>query len=355
MGAWTRIVALACALVLQAACGAEAERASTVPPPLETPAPSGANGVGRADLVLGDDAQRVGLVAYYPIAQGASAPSAASQMSEPHIANLTSRFGADASWQLAAGRGYALADAPIAEGRWPVIVFAPGWRLAAHDYRALLEDLASRGFVVLAIAESPEAPSPPYAQTAAAINAVVGDARALAESGEGLGRGMDGARIAAMGHSVGGAAAALAASENETIGAVVNLDGDFGGESEHALVRRPILYLTGSDAREPERTHERRARTWARVSGNAPRSEALQASALRHLDFLDASLIRDAIPADRRENRFGDLPPHRGIVLASTLSAAFFDETLRARPGAFETALRVTPEVARAATVAVGG
>jgi dienelactone hydrolase len=337
-----RNIALACLLTLQAACGAEAERATHVPTPLVTPAPTGAHGVGYQTRSFGG----VEVVAYYPIAErGAASPAA--QMTEPHIANLSTRFGAHVSARLAAGRGHARADAPIAQSVWPVIVFAPGWRLAAHDYRTLLEDVASRGYVVLAIAQSPPSERPPYVESAEAINAIV---TALSTpGGDAFSQALDATQIGVMGHSVGGAAASLAASENEAIDAVVNLDGDFGGESEHALVRRPILFLTGSNPRELTHTHERRARTWARITTDVDFARAVQVRAMRHFDFLDAALLREEIPERRQENRFGTLAPERGIALASALSAAFFDQTLRGQADAFGVALAATAEAGRPA------
>jgi dienelactone hydrolase len=337
-----RNIALVGALTLLAACGAEAERAGYVPTPLETPAPSGTHGVGYQTRVIGG----VNVIAYYPTATRAAATPAA-QMTEPHIDNLTARFGADASARLAAGRGHAGENAPIAQSVWPVIVFAPGWRLAAHDYRTLLEDIASRGYVVLAIADSPASERPPYEETANAINAVV-NGLATAES-DAFMQSLDTTQIGAMGHSVGGAASSLAASQNEAIDAVVNLDGDFGGASEHALVRRPILYLTGSDPREQTHTHERRTRTFARITTDVDFAQAVQVRALRHFDFLDVALLRNEIREERRENRFGTLAPARGIALSSALSAAFFDQTLRGEADAFGLALAATPEAGRPA------
>lgn len=342
-----RNIALACLLTLQAACGAEAERATHVPTPIETPAPTGAHGVGYQTRSFGDANRSVDVIAYYPTATIAATASPAAQMTEPHIDNLSARFGQQISARLAAGRGFATASAPIAEGSWPVIVFAPGWRLAAHDYRTLLEDMASRGYVVLAVAQSPTSERPPYLETAAAIETIVS---ALAVPGDdAFTQALDTSRIGAMGHSVGGAAASLAASKSDTIAAVVNLDGDFGGESEHALVRRPILYLTGAHPQEQTHTHERRARTWARITTDVDFAQAVQVRALRHFDVLDAALLREEIPEDRRQHSFGTLAPARGIALASALSAAFFDETLRGQADAFGLALAATPEAGRPA------
>lgn len=349
-----RAVAVALALVLQLSCGAESERPNAPAiAAVETPAPGGEHGVGRRQGLTGADGAQLPLIAYYP-ADAEPALSAAARMPSADVNQLTRRFGAEAAMALAQGRGYAVADAPVAAGRWPVLVFAPGWGLAAYDYRALLEDIASRGFVVLAIERTQDEGRPPYEETAAQIDAAVGAVRALAANPrDAFARALDSARIGAFGHSVGGAAAALAASQNSAIGAVANLDGDFGGRSETARPGQPMFYLISDDPREPARTMERRAHIWARVSADSDAAISAQARVLRHFNFLDAALVQAAIPADRRAGRFGEIDAARGLAISGALTAAFFDEQLRGRGGAFVAALGTTPEAMPGVAVAI--
>lgn len=345
-----RAVAMVLALAMLPACGADAERPSAPAiEPVVTPAPGGVHAVGRRQDLTEPDGAPLAAIAYYPAAGVQGSISWAAAMPRDHADSLILRFGATAATALAQGRGHALADAPIAPGPWPVLVFAPGWRLTAYDYRALLEDLASRGFVVLAIERSPDQARPPFDETAAQIEAVVATVRALAaDSRSDFARALDARHIGVLGHSVGGAAAALAAVADSGIGAVANLDGDFGGASEMARPGQPMFYLTSVDPREPVRTRERRQRIWARVSADSDAAEAVQMRVLRHFNFLDAALVQDAIPADLRAGRFGEIDPTRGLAMSGALTAAFFDEHLRARPGALAATLEATPEAALA-------
>jgi predicted dienelactone hydrolase len=48
-------------------------------------------------------------------------------------------------------RAHAVPDAPPAQGRYPVLVFEPGLGKKPRDYTALLEDLASHGYIVVGI------------------------------------------------------------------------------------------------------------------------------------------------------------------------------------------------------------
>ena len=50
-------------------------------------------------------------------------------------------------------RTHAFEDAPLAVGRkrWPVVLFSHGMSWPVDNYQSLLEDLASRGFVVVAV------------------------------------------------------------------------------------------------------------------------------------------------------------------------------------------------------------
>jgi|CXWL01.1.fsa_nt_gi dienelactone hydrolase len=343
-----RFAAVAIALTLQLACGggADAERTPALAP-VETPAPGGERAVGWRNDLVGADGAHLDWIAYYPAATGEGALSAPA-MPDTHVENLTRRFGADVARALAEGRGHGGENRAVSPGSWPVLVFAPGWRLSAYDYRALLEDLASRGFVVLAIETSPPTERPPYAETAAQIEAAIAAAQAMsARADSDFARGLDVSRIGVIGHSVGGAAAALAASETGAVRAVVNLDGDFAGASEMARPDQPMLYLTSVDPREPARTMERRARVWARVSRDSDAAEAVRLPVFRHFNFLDAALVQAAVPAADRTGRFGDIDATRGLELSGALSAAFFDEHLRGRLGAFDAALEATPEGVR--------
>lgn len=166
---------------------------------------------------------------------------------------------------------HAVFDAPIATARaaWPVVIFSPGYGAPRAVYGGLVADLASRGYVVIALDHPYES-----AVVQLADGRVVGPAplEALADRegvrhmdrqvvvrsadvrfvldrltrGDGLGPlagRLDLARIAAVGHSFGGATAVLAASGDPRIRAAADVDGMLYGDVRGANLSGPLLLL----------------------------------------------------------------------------------------------------------------
>jgi pimeloyl-ACP methyl ester carboxylesterase len=106
-------------------------------------------------------------------------------------------------------------DVAPAPGRFPVIVYSPGSNSPAIQNELLGEFLASQGYIFVA--------SPSWGglgdleSTARDLEYLVAYARTLPNA--------DPARVALMGHSLGGVAVVQVASRNPSISAVVSLDG----------------------------------------------------------------------------------------------------------------------------------
>jgi dienelactone hydrolase len=153
--------ALACGLVLAAA------------PPFELPAPSGPHAVGTTSWTLTDPARaeayvpgerrRVKVVAWYPVSAASSAGRPAARgVRAPYLREGVDEARVFASLIRAQPGSYdAIADVethavieapPLPGGRLPAILFAAGYGGVASAHAALVEDLASHGYVVLAIA-----------------------------------------------------------------------------------------------------------------------------------------------------------------------------------------------------------
>src|SRR5918911_3079620 len=147
---------------------------------------------------------------------------------------------------------HATASPPVSAERptWPVLVFLPGWGSPREEYSGLCADLASRGYVVVAL-------SHPYESTVSVLadGRVVGtavgasvlganmadmtpiraaDSRfvldqlgrlAEVEPGSSLVGHLDVRHTGIVGHSMGGAAAAQAVAEDARFLVGVNLDG----------------------------------------------------------------------------------------------------------------------------------
>src|SRR5262249_19161994 len=146
-------------------------------------------------------------------------------------------------------------NAPVADGRHPVVVFSPGFTATFTDYTFLLEDLASRGYLVAAINHTYDATAVEFpdgrlekslfgshltsythsdAQTLAFVAAVrladikfvLDTLQRLAAEGDGPFTGkLDLSRIALAGHSLGGLTTILGLQSDRRFASAVILDG----------------------------------------------------------------------------------------------------------------------------------
>jgi len=117
----------------------------------------------------------------------------------------------------------ALRDAPVRQGKFPVVIYAPSHSAYAIENADLCEFLASQGYIVIASASlGPRS----HAMTAdlegaeaqaADIGFLTGYAHTLAQA--------DSGRIAVVGHGWGALAGVLAAARDDRIRALVSLDG----------------------------------------------------------------------------------------------------------------------------------
>lgn len=184
---------------------------------------------------------------------------------------------------------HAMPHAPVSDARrtWPVVIFSPGYGAPRAFYTGLAADLASRGYVVLAVDHPYEA-----AVTQLADGRVVGPAQYYGRGnteriaymerqipvrvadlrfaldqltrpgaiGPQLAGRLDANRVAAAGHSFGGATAVLAASEDPRIRAAADIDGMLYGPVRGEALQGPLLLLesdhdgTGFRARYVEAT-----------------------------------------------------------------------------------------------------
>jgi len=307
--------------------------------PIEAVQPRGPYAVGVAALPAAHGAADGRL--YYPAGDGGAAP--APSMTPERSRMLERRFGPAVASALDRAITAARRDAPSLPGPFPLVIFQPGANMGSDDYRLLIEDLASRGYAVLALnpRHSPGASRERYAAAADEILAALARVRA---DGSPLFAEVDATRLAFVGHSLGGAAGILALSRAP--GAVaVNLDGDLPPGSA-APPEASILYVLGQTAGEAERSRNRRADVWRGLSGGSDNDEALQVATMKHFDFTDAALLQARIPPDLRRPRFGEIGGDRAHALTGDLVAAFLDSRLKGEPEAWAAALERYPEAA---------
>ena len=141
---------------------------------------------------------------------------------------------------------HAVRDAQAANGKFPVVIYAPSYSAPAIENADLCEYLASQGYVVLSSASQGTHSRPMTSDLdgvetqAADISYLIGYASTLAQS--------DSSKVAVVGFSWGGLANVFAAAKDARVKALVSLDG--------SLRSYPQLVDGGKDAAKyvtPER------------------------------------------------------------------------------------------------------
>ncbi|MEV4355227.1 hypothetical protein [Nonomuraea sp. NPDC049625] len=136
---------------------------------------------------------------------------------------------------------------------------------------------------------------------------------------------LDTARAAVTGHSIGGAAALLAARQDPRFAAVIDLDGA-PHDPEPRPFRQPVLALTHPVDPADNPTYIPRLSQVLDLS--TATSYRLTVPGTAHLTFTDAPFYLPPVPA-----LAGSLGRTAGLRLTTATSAAFLDATLRGKPG----------------------
>jgi hypothetical protein len=236
-------------------------------------------------------------------------------------------------------------NAPVADGVHPVVVFSPGYTATATDYTFLLEDLASRGYIVAAINHTYEATAVEL-QDGHLARSVVGshlggpvlrknwplssavsvrllDLKFVLTEIESLNSRRDSpfagkldlGKIAVAGHSLGGLTAFLAIESDPRLKAAVMLDAPVP-EALGSATRKPVLLIAAG--RQQWRAEE--CHLWNNLQG--PRL-AVDLSGTEHVAFSDwIWLARDAV-------KVGAMGPEKTMEAVRDYVAAFLDANLR--------------------------
>ncbi|MFI6732417.1 alpha/beta hydrolase family protein [Nonomuraea sp. NPDC050451] len=252
--------------------------------------------------------------------------------------------------------------AAVAGGRFPVVLFSPGLGGVRTQNTAWAEELASLGYVVVALDHPYDSAAVVLAdgRTVRTRVAATGDDRederraagwtavraddlgfVLTQLGR-LDRGeiagpltgrLDTARAAVTGHSIGGAAALRAARQDSRFAAVIDLDGA-PHDPEPRPFRQPVLALTHPVDPADNPTYIPRLTQVLELS--TATSYRLTVPGTAHLTFTDAPLYLPPVPA-----LAGSLGRTEGLRITAATSAAFLDATLGGKPG--DLAARLSP------------
>lgn len=274
-------------------------------------------------------------------------------------------------------RTHVRADAPVAAGRYPVVLYSPGLGEPRTFATGMVAELASRGYVVVTIDHTYESPAvefpdgtvarmlPPAPDPRTWVHTIMAirvadvrfvldqlaalarpDARRAAVTGRiphGLAGALDLDRVGMFGKSAGGLAALLSMAADRRVRAGINFDGNLGlnpmdpaGDLPPAVtdgVGRPFLLLA-SDTTENDTTP-----SWEAFMGNGRGWKRwLTLLGSRHHSYSDAeSLVSQAagplrLPAETVVADIGTIPPHRAVLVENAYVAAFFDHWLKGRP-----------------------
>jgi dienelactone hydrolase len=254
---------------------------------------------------------------------------------------------------------------------WPVLVLSHGMGVSRVQYSSLSQELASHGYVVLAIdhpiggfmldpdgrvltpgVDSLLYPDHPLAHV---VRDWAGDAAfAIREVTRRLGTSLsvgitlllDTARVGMVGHSLGGAAALQACRSEPLFNACADMDGYPFGDVEQEGVGRPFLTLLS----EPDHRHrlppkdsaeaaqrerfaqmgKERDSMWAAIGARFPRvpSYIVELQGTGHMSFSDAPFEAPTL----LQNVGATLSPSGMYRLISEYLLAFFDHYVRGQP-----------------------
>lgn len=360
------------ALGAAAAGGAQpAEKPTLTLPPLPGPDRVGTVALRLVDRTRTDRAFRSGhrelmVQLWYPAAAGGAGkarylplPVARAIEREAHLpAGTVSRI-----------RSRALVGAPVAAGAHPVLFYSPGSGEMRSDATALVENLASEGFVVVTIDHTHESELVEFpggqlvrgtfvdtgpASNLRALRVRVADTRfvldrlALLDRGGTFAGHLDLARVGMFGFSLGGATAAGAMLADPRLKAGADLDGSLYGPVVQDGLRRPfLLMLSPIPASFKQRCGARCAHLsefhffrsfYSRLRG--PRY-AVELARSGHESFEDSVWIEPQLaridPAAARQFDVGSTGARVAVTTVSGYLTAFFDRYLRGSP---EPALR---------------
>ncbi|WP_188197365.1 alpha/beta hydrolase family protein [Nonomuraea sp. SYSU D8015] len=276
---------------------------------------------------------------------------------------------------------------PVAHGApKPVALFSPGFGFPRETYTAIVDDLASRGYVVVSLSHTYESVAVEFPggrlelavsdgegpELKKALDARVADSRFVLDQltkitrGEnpdagkrplprGLGRSLDLSRVGAYGHSYGGSTAGETMVHDRRVDAGINMDGAMAtavgyppgtpyvpAEVTKRGLDRPFLLMGAEGVDENgkplEHTHRNPEfdRSWADFWANQrgwKRDLLLRGST--HESYSDLQIIVPQLGArvapEKREALIGTIDPRRSLAAQRDYIGAFFDLHLRGR------------------------
>ncbi|GEB57005.1 alpha/beta hydrolase family protein [Streptomyces gardneri] len=324
------------------------------------PTPTGSHPVGTTSVYLEDVSRPDPWIAdmptrelmmsiWYPAARS-SGPRARYLTPTESAESLAGQQAAIAPDALSSVRTHSFPDAPLGPGlrQLPLIVLSPGFTRPRATLTSIGEDLASHGYVAVAIDHTYETAATTFPDGRVATFALGRGFERNAEFWRKVktGRARDvsfvldqllgdnppwaGApvlapdRIGMAGHSAGGAATIAAMLADERIRAGSNVDGSTDGLIPHTGLDRPFLFLGRDGQYSPGDgpAADTWARDWPLLTGW---KRWLVVAGAKHPSFTDLGLLADQFGMPLGAATSG----LRTMTITRTYLRAFFDEHLR--------------------------
>ncbi len=342
---------------------------------LNLPAPTGRYPVGTTSLHLVDKSRTDPYVpgqprelmvsVWYPAAATSGHPRAPWMPSVSGANFLASRGLSPDEVSLPQTAGHLLAPVDTKLGKLPVLLYSTGLHSDRAMGTALVEDLASRGYIVVTVDHTHDAnevefpggrletdamPSNAHSSHTIAVRAadvhfVINQLGAIAKGGDpdvdharlpsGLAGAIDMSRIGMFGWSLGGGAVPACMQLDSRIRAGADLDGQFFGPATSEDLNRPfMLFSSGTHNRNDDSSWRT---LWSHLTGSRL---DIQLKGSAHLSFSDnetmvpqeADLL--GLSQSDLQQEFGTIDPNRAIEIQRVYLAAFFDQHLRGKHSA---------------------
>jgi dienelactone hydrolase len=299
---------------------------------------------GRADPYRADDAKRELLVRFwYPSSLSQRCKTA--EYAPPQVWDYFSQLVEVPAPEVTTNSCW---EAPIADGKHPVVVFTPGYTATFTDYTFIFEDLASRGYVVASVDHTYEATAVefPDGRLVKSVlgshlgGALHGDDDALsfatsvrlddlsfvvdelgrisAQTGSPLLGKLDMTRVALAGHSMGGVTSYVGVQRDSRFKVGIILDGFVPGSMIRATETPTLILAAGRENWDADE-----CRLWSDLRG--PRLSV-------NLVGAEHETPSDAVWLARGAIKTGPMGTDKTIAAIRDYIAAFLDTHLRGAP-----------------------
>ncbi|MEV7983170.1 hydrolase [Streptomyces sp. NPDC086519] len=338
---------------------------------LKIPAPSGKYSVGMVGLhlvdksrtdpyVSGSTSRELMVSLWYPATSTSGHYQAPWMPSISGAHFLATRGLSPQLVTLPTTAGHVLAPVNTTLGKLPVLLYSTGLHSDRAMGTALVQDLASRGYLVVTVDHTHDAnevqfpgnrlevnkmPAGAHSSDtlkvrAADIKFVINQLSTLSKGGNpdagkatlpsGLTKSVDMSRIGMFGWSLGGAAVDTAMQLDSRIDAGANLDGQFFGTAPSKDLNRPFMLFSSGGH---NRNNDASWRTlWSHLKGY---KVDIKLKGAAHLSFSDNEwmVAQEArllgISQAQLQQQYGTIDPNRAIAVQRVYLAAFFDQELR--------------------------